>query len=301
MNRPTLRQLEYLLAVADEGHFGRAAAACFVSQPGLSSQIKQLEELLEIQVFERDRRGVLVTAAGEEVVRRARRVLLEVDELGEAARVASRPLAGSLRIGVIPTVASYLLPKLLPKLLRRHRQLRPLLREDKTDRLVEALGEGHLDVLLLALEADLGHAATWPLFEDPFWVVVPAGHRFAKKKSIAEADLKGESILLLDDGHCLREQVLAACGSRRATELGDFRATSLGTLTQMVASGVAITLLPELSLPLETRGRRDLAVIPFRRPRPYRTIGLAWRKTSARAEEYRMLGESLVAVRAGPK
>jgi LysR family hydrogen peroxide-inducible transcriptional activator len=293
MNRPTLRQLEYIVAVADHGHFGRAAEACFVSQPGLSTQVKQLEDLLEVQIFERDRRHVLATAAGVELIERARRVLLETDELVETARVSQMPLTGDLRVGVIPTVSPYLLPKVLPRVRRKHKGLRMSLREDRTARLMAELEAGRLDLLLLALEADLGNAATLPLFEDDFHVVMPGDHPLARKKRLSESDLKGAQVLLLDDGHCLRDQALAVCGSRPADDLGDLRATSLSTLTQMLTMNAAITLLPELSLPVETRGRRDLVVRPFRAPVPHRTIGLAWRATSPRGEEYRTLAESL--------
>jgi LysR family hydrogen peroxide-inducible transcriptional activator len=168
-----------------------------------------------------------------------------------------------------------------------------MLREDTTPRLVVELEAGRLDLLLLALEADLGSAAALPIFQDDFHVVLPIDHRLARKKTLRESDLVGEQVLLLDDGHCLRDQALAVCGAPRPGELGDFRATSLSTLTQMLTSSDALTLLPALALPVETRGRRDLAVRPFRAPAPHRTIGLAWRRTSPRAEEFRVLAESL--------
>lgn len=201
MNKPTLRQLEYIVAVADHGHFGRAAAACFVTQPALSTQIRQLESLVEAQIFERGRRQVLQTALGAECVERARRVILQVDELVEATRVARQTLTGDLRMGVIPTVGPYLLARVLPAVRRKHKGLRPLLREDPTARLVSELKAGRLDVLLLALEADLGDAQTLPLFQDDFHVVMPRGHALATKKSVRESDLVGEQVLLLDDGH----------------------------------------------------------------------------------------------------
>lgn len=292
MIRPTLRQLEYIVAVADERHFGRAAAACFVTQPALSAQVRELESLLDLQVFERNSRRVLVTPAGAGLVERARRILVEVDELVEAARVAQQPLSGTLRVGVIPTVGPYLLPRVLPKLRRKHRALRLLLREDHTARIVTELEAGRLDVLLLALEAELGHAHTLPLFRDDFLAVMPKDHPLARKKSLRLEDLEGEQVLLLEDGHCLRDQALAVCSAQGASELGDFRATSLSTLTQMVTDGDVMTLLPELALGVETRGRRDLAVRPFRSPAPHRTIGLAWRPSSPREEEFRALAES---------
>ena len=201
MNRPTLRQLECIVAVADEGHFGRAAEACFITQPALSAQVRGLEELLEVRVFERDRRRVLVTEAGEGIVSRARQILLGVDELVEAARGSQRPLCGTLRIGVIPTVGPYLLPRVLPRVRRKHRELRVSLREDRTPQLVADLEAGRLDLLLLALEADLGAARTLPLFRDDFLAVMPQHHPLARKETLRESDLEGASVLLLDDGH----------------------------------------------------------------------------------------------------
>lgn len=279
--------------MADAGHFGRAAEACFITQPALSAQVRQLEALLEVRLFERESRPIVTTRAGEEIVARARRVLVAIDELVEAARSAGAPLAGTLRMGVIPTVAPYLLPRVLPRVRRRHPKLRLHLREDQTAKLVAELDAGRLDVLLLALEADLGEAATLPLFRDEFVAVMPRDHPLAKRKSLRERDLEGASVLLLDDGHCLRDQALAVCGSERTTELADLRATSLNTLTQMLVESEALTLLPEMAVPVETRGRRDLVIRPFRAPRPSRTIGLAWRRTSARAEEFELLAESL--------
>ncbi len=292
MNRPTLRQLEYIVAVADERHFGRAAEACFVTQPALSAQVRELESLLDLQVFERHSRRVLVTPTGAGLVERARRILVEVDELVEAARAAQQLLSGTLRVGVIPTVSPYLLPRVLPKLRRKHQALRLRLREDHTARLVTELEAGRLDVLLLALEAELGNAHTLPLFRDDFLAVMPTDHLLARKKSLRLEDLEGEQVLLLEDGHCLRDQALAVCSAQGASELGDFRATSLSTLTQMVTDGDVMTLLPELALGVETRGRRDLAVRPFRSPAPHRTIGLAWRPSSPREEEFHALAES---------
>jgi len=292
MIRPTLRQLEYIVAVADKRHFGRAAEACFVTQPGLSAQVRELESLLDIQIFERHSRRVLVTPAGAGLVERARKILVEADELVEAARVAQQPLCGELRLGVIPTVAPYLLPRVLPKMRRKHTELRLLLREDHTARIVAELEAGRLDVLLLALEAELGKAQTFPLFRDDFLAVMPIDHPLARKRSLRQEDLKGEQVLLLEDGHCLRDQALAVCSAQGASELGDFRATSLSTLTQMVTGGDVMTLLPELALDVETRGRRDLAVRPFRPPAPHRTIGLAWRPSSPREEEFRALADS---------
>ena len=289
---PTLRQLEYLVAVVDQRSFHRAARACGVSQPGLSGQIQQLESLLELRLLERDRRRVLVTPAGEEVVRRARLVLAEAHGLVEAAHALQRPLSGTLRLGVIPTIGPYLLPRVLAGVRRHHAELRLQLHEAQTDALVAQLTRGELDLLVLALEAPLGDLETRPLFPDPFFVALPSDHRLARRRLLREADLRGEAVLLLDDGHCLRDQALAVCRARGAEELGDFRASSLTTLVEMVRGGAGLTLLPALTLDVVGR-HEDLAIVPFAKPAPFRTVGLAWRRSSGRSAEYALLGEEL--------
>jgi LysR family hydrogen peroxide-inducible transcriptional activator len=295
---PTLRQLEYLVAIADLGSFHRAARACGVSQPGLSAQIRQLESLLDLHLLERDRRRVLLTPAGEELVRRARVVLAEARGLVETANALQRPLCGALRLGVIPTVAPYLLPRALARVRRRHPELRLRLREAQTADLVAALERGELDVLLLALEAPLGALETLALFRDPFHVALPASHPLARRRRLREQDLAGQPVLLLDDGHCLRAQALAVCREAGAEEQSDFRATSLGTLIEMVCGGAGVTLLPELARKSEAR-RAGLAIVPFAKPEPHRTIGLAWRPSSGRAAEFALLGRSLASDQRG--
>ena len=198
---PTLRQLEYLVAIADTGGFHRAAEACHVTQPGLSAQIKQMETLLDVTLVERDRRHVVLTPAGAAVAERARAILRAADELVEAAGTFARPFTGILRLGVIPTVAPYWLPRSLPRVRRRFPDLRVALLEDQTDRLLEQLADGRLDLLLLALDAELGDVETLALADDPFVVALPKGHRLARRKRLRESDLTGEAALLLQDGH----------------------------------------------------------------------------------------------------
>ena len=290
----SLRQLEYVVAIADHRSFHAAARACGVTQPGLSAQVRQLEDRLGVRLFERGRRPVLLTRAGEEAVRRARQILVEVEDLEEAARHAGARLEGPLRLGVIPTVAPYLLPRVLPEVRRLHPKLRLQLHEAQTERLVERLRGGELDLVLLALEAELGEGlTTHPLFVDAFVAALPPGHRLARRRTLREEDLKGEGVLLLSDGHCLRDQTLRVCEASGAPELADFRASSLTTLVQMVAGGAGLTLLPELALAVEAK-TAELVIVPFRAPAPRRTIGLAWRAASQRGDEFRAMGELLV-------
>ena len=291
----SFRQLEYFVAVAEWLSFRAAADACFVTQPGLSAQLKDLERLLGVQLFERSQRTVLLTPAGETLLPLARGILTASGEFVDLARSLTRPLSGTLRLGVIPTVAPYLLPKTLPALRRRYPQLQVRLHEDLTHRLLELLSHGRLDLLLVALEADLGNVSTLALATDPFVVAVPAQHRLAKRKRVTEADIAAEQVLLLDDGHCLRDQALAVCHTSGASEVGDFRASSLNTLIQMVAGGLGITLLPRLSLEVEAPQLSQIVILPFRKPEPSRTIGLVWRTTSPRAHEFQLLAKLLVA------
>jgi LysR family hydrogen peroxide-inducible transcriptional activator len=293
--RPSVRQLECAVAVADARHFGRAARACALSQPALSAQVRALEDALGVQLFERGRRGVTITRAGEEIVARGRVALRALDDLREAARGLCEPLAGPLHLGVIPTVAPYLLPRWLRAVRRRHPRLALYLHEEKTDDLVRGLREGRLDALLLALPVPGDDLECLTLFEEPFLLAAPASHPLARRRPrrVGEADLAGETVLLLEDGHCLREQALAVCTRAGAREAEQVRASSLGTLVQMVANGLGVTLLPESALAVEVRGRRELAVLPFQPPAPHRRIGLVWRRASARADDYRRLGALL--------
>jgi LysR family hydrogen peroxide-inducible transcriptional activator len=287
----SLRQLEYVVAVADTLGFHRAAERCHVSQPTLSAQVQQLEGVLGVRIFERGRRGVLLTRSGEEIVARARRVLEGAADVLSAASRARDPLKGTFRVGVIPTVAPYLLPEVTPALHARYPDLRLVFREEKTDLVTRELQEGKLDVNLVALEAELGAHESALVMHDPFVVALPHGHPLAARSRIAAADLENEEVLLLDDGHCFRTQALGLCAKTGAHE-AELRATSLGTLVQMVSTVGGITLLPELSVAVENR-RGQLEVRPFAPPAPARTLALVWRPSSPFADAFRSIAEAM--------
>ncbi len=272
----TLRQLQYALAVAETLSFRRAAERCRVAQPSLSAQVAGLEEALGVRLFERNRRRVLVTPAGEGLLERARAVAAAADGLLEAARGAGDPLAGTLRLGVIPTVSPYLLPAASPALRSEFPRLRLEWLEDKTAVLVSRLRAGALDGALLALEAELGEVEHEVVAVDPFLLAAPHGHPLVAGAGAARVpELRGTDVLLLDEGHCLRAQALEVCSRGRARER-EFRATSLPTLVQMVASGAGVTLLPLLSVSTEAR-RGELVLREFASPAPHRTLALVWR------------------------
>jgi LysR family hydrogen peroxide-inducible transcriptional activator len=276
----TLRQLQYVVAVADERSFRRAAERCGVSQPSLSAQLAQLEDAFGARLFERARKPLILTAAGADVVERARRILLSADDLLVAAKRAADPLAGTIRIGVIPTISPYLLPRVAPALRKRFPRLTIAWVEDKTDALVSRLTQGALEAAIVAVEADIGDVVCEVIAKDPFVVVAPRGHDLAAKTSpVASSALRGEELLLLEEGHCFRRQALDVCSAARARE-SEFRATSLSTLVQMVAAGVGVTLLPRLAVPTEAR-RASLRVRPLASSGvAHRTIGMIWRKRS---------------------
>jgi LysR family hydrogen peroxide-inducible transcriptional activator len=292
----SLRQLQYVVAIADTLGFRRAAERCAVSQPTLSTQVLQLEEVLGVKLFERDRRRVLVTAAGEEVVVRARRILVETEDLLAVATRARDPFAGTFRVGVIPTIAPYFLPEVTQVLAKKYPHLRLVFREEKTEDTVRDLWAGTLDAGLVALEAELGALEHAEVLRDPFVVAMPKGHPLAKRKKIAQSDLDDQDVLLLEDGHCLRSQALAVCSKAGAHEM-DLRATSLATLVQMVAGSNAVTLLPDLALSVENRGGQ-LEIRPFSAPIPFRTLALVWRPRSPFADAFRRTAGTLRAARA---
>ena len=292
----SLRQLQYAVAVADTLGFRRAAERCAVSQPTLSTQVRHLEDVLGVKLFERDRRRVLLTSAGEEVVTRARRILVETEDLLAVATRARDPFTGTFRVGVIPTIAPYFLPEVTQVLAKKYPHLRLVFREEKTEDTVRDLWAGTLDAGLVALEAELGALEHAEVMRDPFVVAMPKGHRLAKKKKIAQSDLDDQEVLLLEDGHCLRSQALALCSKAGAHEM-DLRATSLATLVQMVAGSSAVTLLPDLALSVENRGSQ-LEIRPFAAPIPFRTLALVWRPRSPFAAAFRSTASTLRAARA---
>lgn len=288
----SLRQLQYVLALATEKSFRKAAERCHVSQPSLSAQLSQLENVLDAQLFERDHKRVLPTAAGELVIASAKRILGEADEILAALHRSRDPLSGPLRLGVIPTISPYLLPAISPELRRCFPQLVPLWLEDKTEVLVKQLGAGELDAALLALEAPIGHLEQCVIAKDPFVFVARADHPLCcSDKEIARSELNGASVLLLDDGHCFREQALDYCTRAKTYEL-EFRATSLSTLVQMVANGAGVTLLPALAVAHELRSK-ELRARPFRAPAPFRTIALVWRPNSPISKALQTLAQHI--------
>jgi LysR family transcriptional regulator, hydrogen peroxide-inducible genes activator len=293
--RLSIRQLESLVAVAEYGNFRRAAATLGITQPALSSQVQLAEAALGQQVFERDRRSVLVTSAGQDIVARCRIALSSVDEVGEAARRRSKPLAGELRLGVIPTVAPYWLPPLLGALRKSFPELRLILREEQTARLLDLLHRGQIDCAFLALPVagDLTSAA---VAREEFLVAARKDAPILQRsKNLSLRDLAGQTLLLLEDGHCLRDQALAVCERGGAIEALEVRATSLPTLVQMVAGGLGITLLPEAAAATLAPRRGPVATVRFCRPAPSRNLGIVWRTSSARLREFRLLAETLSA------
>ena len=288
-----LRDLRYFLALADHKHFGRAAAASFVSQPTLSTQIRKLEEELGVALVERAPRKVMLTAAGHDVVQRARRIVGEVEQMREAARRSMDPESGSLRLGVFPTLAPYLLPHVVPQLRERFPQLELLLVEEKSDVLLRSLREGKLDAALLALPLHDEQLHAELLFEEPFVFAAPSQHPLASRTVMSMSELSDETLLLLEDGHCLRDQALDVCRLSGAQERSGFRATSLETLRQMVAAGVGVTLLPALSVHEPIAQSPNIRLIPFRAPAPSRQIALVWRKSSALDGFLRTLADAI--------
>jgi LysR family hydrogen peroxide-inducible transcriptional activator len=280
-----LRDLRYLVAVAEYRHFGRAAEACHVSQPTLSTQVKKLEDELGVVLIERTNRQVMLTPVGERIVAQAQRVLREVNVMVHMAQAYQDPFGGEFRLGIIPTVAPYLLPRILGPMQKAFPNLKTQLTEGQTHAITRMLRDGELDAVILALPLEEDHVEQVRLYTEPFYFAASRLHPKACRKSVRLADLEDEQVLLLEDGHCLRDQALAICASAHAVENTNFRATSIETLRQMVAANVGVTLMPELAIAQKSGPVRYL---PFEGAQPHRDIGLCWRTSSTREQ---LLGE----------
>jgi LysR family hydrogen peroxide-inducible transcriptional activator len=287
----TLRELRYLVALADRAHFGRAAADCNVSQPTMSTQIRKLEEYLGCTLIERNAKSIALTPIGEEVVERARQIVAQVDALLSTTRTSRGPLVGPLNLGVFPTLGPYFLPRFIPLLKAQYQQLHLVVHEDLTHHLLERLRNHQIDAALLALPVDSDDLDEAPLFDEPFYFACPPNHPLAKQRSVSEADLRDEQMLLLADGHCLRGQALAACGRSNVGEeqVDDFRAASLETICQLVAAGFGCTLLPALAAHPPHGPEASFVVRPLKSAKASRRVGIVWRKGYPKAAELILL------------
>jgi LysR family hydrogen peroxide-inducible transcriptional activator len=289
----TLQELKYLVALADVGHFGRAAEACYISQSTLSTQIKKLEDYLGVTLFDRSLKHVTPTPIGREILAAARSIVEDSERIRELAKHAQDPMARTLHLGVIPTLGPYYLPHALTLVHKKHPDLRLLLREEMTPHILEHLLNGKLDAGLLALPVADDGLRVEPLFYEPFFAALPAGHALAQRAVLKVSDIMGEKLLLLDEGHCLRDQALDVCGTgSRGRE--EVRATSLETLRQMVGMGLGLTLLPALAVDAGPRAhKKAIEIRPFNAPPPGRTIGLVWRKRAPFPETFERLTQTL--------
>lgn len=292
MRFPSTKQLQYFVALVETGHFGRAADATFVSQSAFSNAIKELENTLDTQLVDRTNRQVTITAMGQQIATQARLVLRDIDGLVELAAGQRQPLTGDLRLGVIPTIAPFLLPGAMPRLRREHPQLRLYLAEDQTQRIYERLMDGELDVLLLALPWEMRGVDELPLFRDPFRLACREGTQRVDPENYRFNRLDADSILLLEDGHCLRDHALAACKIRNTQKVQRFAASSLLTLIEMIDADLGISFLPEMSAGSALLNNTRVRLYPLAES-SYRQIGLAWRKGSNRVEEFKLLGSFL--------
>ena len=289
---PTLRQLQFLVAVVDQRHFGRAAERCRVTQSTLSAGLKDLENVLRAKLVERTKRKVLPTPLGEAVAEQARALLAGAETIVETARAGGEPLSGPFRLGTIPTIGPFVLPRVLQGLRRAYPDLRLFIREDQTRSLLDRLRMGELEAALIALPYDVSDFEALDLGADPFWLVAPRNHPLvqAKGKTVAAGDVSPGDLLLLEDGHCLREHALSACRLGRTMRGEKFQATSLYTLVEMVANGLGVTFLPEIALSAGLVKGADVAVKPLAKDSPARRIALVWRKSYHRANDVAALG-----------
>ena len=291
-SQPTLKQLRYLCAVAQSLHFGKAAKACFVTQSTLSAGINELEQALGAALLERSNKQVLITDIGQKIVARSQHILSDIEALKEDAVRAQTPLSNPVRIGIIPTIAPFILPRVLPTLHQDFPDLQLLIREDLSENLANLLLQGELDVLLMALPYPVKNTTSYHLFNDPFVLAYPAGHPLGDVKQLRTRDLQGQDILLLENGHCLRDHALEACKLQSSQLSLAFEATSLHTIVPMVANGVGVSLLPEMAINEGIlAGTKNVATKEFSEAGVWREIGLLWRAKSPRESEYRLLGE----------
>ena len=289
----TLQELKYLVALAEHGHFGRAAEACHITQSTLSTQIKKLEDFLGVSLFDRSLKRIATTPIGKEILAAARNVVLETERIRELAQHGQNPMARTLNLGVIPTLGPYYLPHALALIRKTYPQLRLLLREEMTAQILEHLADGKLDAALIALPLMDDTLRAAPLFYEPFFAALPITHPLTKMKTLQVCDIMTESLMLLDEGHCLRDQALSVCGAG-SDNREEVRATSLETLRQMVGMGLGITLLPAMAVDASPRlTKKTIAIRPFKAPAPGRTIGLIWRKRAPFAETFERLAETL--------
>ena len=297
---PSIRQLKYLVAVAEHRHFSKAAENCFVTQSTLSTAIRELEQHLGVMIFERNRKSVLITPVGEKLLAQARTILGEVEDFVGLARAEKGSLTGEIRLGVIPTIGPFLLPRMLCELRQAYGKLRLYLKEETSARLAAMLTQGKLDVLMLAFPYHLRDVETVTLFEDEFLLCMPPGHALEKARSVRQSQLRGESLLLLEEGHCLRDHALKACELQSAETNLVYQGTSLHTLVQMVANGLGLTLLPAVAVAGDVLGDTNLPLRRFKSEKVCRRVGMAWRKSDPRRDEYRVLAEFIAARFAPP-
>lgn len=290
---PTIKQLQYLVALHEHGHFGRAADSCFVSQSTLSAGIRELESLLGVTLVERSRRVVRFTPLGNQVVAKAHRLLREAEELSDLVQAAGKPLSGDLRMSVIPTIAPFMLPRILPRLRKERPQLKLFLREETSDHAIESLHHGRADCVLLALPFPTGEVDSEVICEDQLFVAFPKDDPRDPPQEIPAEMIEGEKLMLLEDGHCLKDHALAACNRPELRASATMIGTSLHTLVQMVDNNLGLTMLPEMAIDAGILHETDVVVRPLKGKHTSREIALVWRANSPRAEEFRLLAEEL--------
>jgi len=294
---PTLKQLQYLVSLRDHGHFGKAAEACFVTQSTLSAGLRELETLIGVTLVERTRRVVRFTPLGERIADKARRVLREAEELGDLARAAGRPLSGDMRMSVIPTIAPFMLPHILPRLREDYPELKLYLREEPSAAACESLHNGRVDCVLLALPFACGEVAAQPLFDDRLFVAFPEGEYAPCPASVAARDIDEHRLLLLEDGHCLKDHALAACNRPELRAEATMLGTSLHTIVQMVDNGLGVTMLPEMALNAGILEHTRITARPLDAEHPMRSIALVWRRASPRERDFQLLAQVLMNAR----